>query len=143
MSPATPTAAGANAHRDKLLETAAALFYAEGIKGIGVDRILSEAGTTRATMYRHFPGKEALVAAYLEREDAIIRGYFEAAAAAGGTPRQLVEFSRWAILLAFIIGAIATPGPEISSQVLVSVSLIALYFLSIGIAFVLRPRAKA
>ena len=59
------------------------------------------------------------------------------------TPRQLVEFSRWAILLAFIIGAIATPGPEISSQVLVSVSLIALYFLSIGIAFVLRPRAKA
>jgi sec-independent protein translocase protein TatC len=59
------------------------------------------------------------------------------------TPRQLVEFSRWAILLAFIIGAIATPGPEISSQVLVSMSLIALYFLSIGIAFVLRPRAKA
>ena len=91
MSPATPTVAGANAHREKLLETAAALFYAEGIKGIGVDRILSEAGTTRATMYRHFPGKEALVAAYLEREDAIIRGYFEAAAATGGTPMQLVE----------------------------------------------------
>lgn len=90
MSPATPTPAGANAHRDKLLETAAALFYAEGIKGIGVDRILSEAGTTRATMYRHFPGKEALVAAYLEREDTIIRGYFEAAAAAGGTPTELV-----------------------------------------------------
>jgi sec-independent protein translocase protein TatC len=59
------------------------------------------------------------------------------------TPRQLVEFSRWAILLAFIIGAIATPGPEISSQLLVSVSLIALYFLSIGIAFVLKPRASA
>ncbi len=59
------------------------------------------------------------------------------------TPRQLVEFSRWAILLSFIIGAIATPGPEISSQLLVSFSLIALYFLSIGIAFLLKPRAKA
>jgi len=81
---ATPT------HRDRLLETAAALFYAEGIKGVGVDRILSEAGTTRATMYRHFPGKEALVAAYLEREDGIIRGYFEAAAAAPSTPAELV-----------------------------------------------------
>ncbi|MET3962243.1 AcrR family transcriptional regulator [Marmoricola sp. OAE513] len=76
--------------RDRLLETAAGLFYAEGIKGVGVDRILAEAETTRATMYRHFPGKEALVAAYLQREDAIIRGYFEAAGAAGGTPAELV-----------------------------------------------------
>lgn len=91
MSPATTTPPpAANAHRERLLETAAALFYAEGIKGIGVDRILTEAGTTRATMYRHFPGKEALVAAYLEREDAIIRGYFAAAALAGGTPTELV-----------------------------------------------------
>jgi AcrR family transcriptional regulator len=78
-------------HRDRLLETASALFYAEGIKGVGGDRILSEAGTTRATMYRHFPGKESLVAAYLEREDAIIRGYFEAAAATPATPIELVE----------------------------------------------------
>lgn len=77
--------------RDRLLETAAALFYAEGIKGVGVDRIISEAGSTRATMYRHFPGKEALVAAYLEREDGIIRGYFQAAAATPATPIELVE----------------------------------------------------
>lgn len=93
MSPATtppPAAPVANAHRDRLLETAAALFYAEGIKGVGIDRILTEAGSTRATMYRHFPGKEALVAAYLEREDAIIRGYFAAAADAGGSPADLL-----------------------------------------------------
>ena len=96
MTPATPTS---NAHRDRLLQTAAALFYAEGIKGVGVDRILSEAGSTRATMYRHFPGKEALVAAYLEREDAVIRGYFEAAGAQGGTPTEL---------LALVIDGIAT-----------------------------------
>lgn len=89
MTPTT-TQPASNVHRDKLLETAAGLFYSEGIKGVGVDRILSEAGTTRATMYRHFAGKEALVAAYLEREDAIIRGYFEAAAAGGGTPLELV-----------------------------------------------------
>jgi AcrR family transcriptional regulator len=77
--------------RDRLLAVASGLFYAEGIKGVGVDRILSEAGVTRATMYRHFAGKEALVAAYLEREDATIRGYFDAAAASGGGPRELVE----------------------------------------------------
>jgi AcrR family transcriptional regulator len=77
--------------RDRLLETAATLFYTEGIKGVGVDRIVAEAGVTRATMYRHFTGKEALVAAYLGREDAVIRGYFDAAAAQGGTPTRLLE----------------------------------------------------
>jgi AcrR family transcriptional regulator len=77
--------------RERLLATASALFYREGIHSVGVDRILTEAGVTRATMYRHFRGKEDLVAAYLDREDATIRGYFEAAAAAGGTPRELVE----------------------------------------------------
>ncbi len=56
------------------------------------------------------------------------------------TPRQLLRFSRWAILLAFVIGAVVTPGPEISSQLAVSLSLIALYFLSLGIAFVLQPK---
>ena len=77
--------------RERLLRTAAGLFYNEGIHAVGVDRVLSEAGVTRATMYRHFPGKEALVAAYLDLEDATIRGYFAAAEEqAGGSPRDLV-----------------------------------------------------
>jgi sec-independent protein translocase protein TatC len=58
------------------------------------------------------------------------------------TPKQLLKFSRWAILGAFALGAVVTPGPEISSQIAVSGALIALYFLSIGIAFVLKPGAK-
>lgn len=66
--------------RERLLRTAAEIFYREGIHGVGVDKVLAEAGVTRATMYRHFPGKEALVVAYLEREDAIIKGLFAAAA---------------------------------------------------------------
>jgi len=66
--------------RERLLRTATRLFYEEGIHGVGVDRVLAEAGVTRATMYRHFPGKEALVVAYLEHEDAVIRGLFAAAA---------------------------------------------------------------
>jgi sec-independent protein translocase protein TatC len=58
------------------------------------------------------------------------------------TPRQLVKFSRWAVLLAFIVGAIVTPGPEVTSQLAVSGALIGLYFFSILIAFALKPRAK-
>jgi sec-independent protein translocase protein TatC len=57
------------------------------------------------------------------------------------TPRQLLKFGRWATVLAFIVGAIVTPGPEVTSQLSVSLALVGLYFLSIPIAFLLKPRA--
>ena len=59
--------------RDRLLRTASSLFYADGLRGVGVDRVISEAAVTRATFYRHFPGKEALVVAYLEGVDRSVR----------------------------------------------------------------------
>ena len=52
--------------RSRLLNTATRLFYAEGIHSVGIDRIIAEAKVTRATFYRHFPGKEDLVLAYLQ-----------------------------------------------------------------------------
>jgi AcrR family transcriptional regulator len=54
--------------RERLLETASSLFYTDGIRAVGVDRVVGEANVTRATFYRHFPGKDELVRAYLERE---------------------------------------------------------------------------
>ncbi len=59
------------------------------------------------------------------------------------TPRQLWKFGRWATILAFILGAIVTPGPEVTSQIAVSGALIGLYFMSIPIAYLLKPREKA
>src|SRR5580692_6059708 len=56
------------------------------------------------------------------------------------TPMQLLKFSRWAVLGAFVVGAVVTPGPEISSQIAVSGALVALYFVSIGIAFVVGKK---
>ncbi len=58
------------------------------------------------------------------------------------TPQQLLKFGRWATVLAFILGAIVTPGPEVTSQIAVSGALIGLYFMSIPIAYLLRPRQK-
>lgn len=52
--------------RERLLATAADLFYAEGIKSVGVDRIVSASNVTLATFYRHFPSKQDLVVSYLE-----------------------------------------------------------------------------
>jgi sec-independent protein translocase protein TatC len=56
------------------------------------------------------------------------------------TPRQLLSFGRWATVLAFVVGAVVTPGPEVTSQLAVSAALVGLYFVSIPIAFLLRPR---
>lgn len=51
--------------RRKLLDTAADLFYREGIGATGVDRISAEAGVSKRSLYQHFAGKDALVAAAL------------------------------------------------------------------------------
>lgn len=58
------------------------------------------------------------------------------------TPQQLVRFSRYAIVGSFVVGAFVTPGPEISSQIAVSSALIGLYFLSVGIAFIIARKKK-
>lgn len=79
-----------SAPRERLLRTASDLFYREGIHSVGVDRLVTAADVTRATFYRHFPGKEDLVEAYLRDEDAYIRGMF-AGVADIDDPRQRLE----------------------------------------------------
>src|SRR5689334_186090 len=69
--------------RSRLLTTATRLFYLEGIHSVGIDRIVAEAKVTRATLYRHFPGKEDLILAYLTEADRALRGVTEQAIAEG------------------------------------------------------------
>lgn len=52
--------------RTRLLDAAEALFYAEGIHAVGIDRVLERAGVAKASLYTTFGSKDALVAAYLE-----------------------------------------------------------------------------
>jgi AcrR family transcriptional regulator len=75
--------------RQRLLHTASELFYADGIHAVGVDRIVEQAGVTRATFYRHFPSKDDLVQAYLAREDEFLRAAF--AGLVDLTPQQQLE----------------------------------------------------
>ncbi|MGP4103117.1 TetR/AcrR family transcriptional regulator [Nonomuraea sp. KM90] len=51
--------------RDRVLETAQRLFYAEGVHSVGIDRIIAEAGVAKATFYHHFPSKDELVRAFV------------------------------------------------------------------------------
>jgi AcrR family transcriptional regulator len=53
--------------KERILETADRLFYLKGIRAIGVDTIASEIGISKRTLYNHFPSKDALISAYLER----------------------------------------------------------------------------
>jgi AcrR family transcriptional regulator len=73
-APAAPRPAKRSEARDRLLATASRLFYEEGIGGVGVNRIVSASQVTLATFYRHFPGKEDLVVAYLRGvHDAVVQ----------------------------------------------------------------------
>ena len=53
--------------KERILETADKLFYLQGIRAVGVDTIAAEIGISKRTLYNHFPSKDALIAAYLQR----------------------------------------------------------------------------
>lgn len=73
-----------SAARERLLHTAHDLFYAEGLRAIGVDRIIAEAGVTKVTFYRHFPSKNDLILAYLDYRHARWMAWFTGALARNG-----------------------------------------------------------
>ncbi len=50
-----------------MLDTAARLFYARGVHEVGMDELVQATGLGKATVYRLYPGKDDLVAAYMAR----------------------------------------------------------------------------
>ncbi|MBO4208076.1 TetR/AcrR family transcriptional regulator [Micromonospora echinofusca] len=75
--------------RERILDTAFRLFYAYGPRGVGVDTVIAESGVAKATLYKHFPSKDQLVLAYLDRVDQVwFASLRSAARAAGPEPRE-------------------------------------------------------
>lgn len=56
---------------ERILETADRLFYGQGM-AVGVDTIAAEAGVSKRTLYNHYPSKDALITAYLQRRIRLI-----------------------------------------------------------------------
>ncbi|GLZ48250.1 TetR family transcriptional regulator [Actinomycetospora sp. NBRC 106375] len=91
--------------RERLLAKASELFYRDGIRAVGVERIIAETPTTRATFYRHFPSKEALVVAYLQGVDTQTRAGIRAAVESAPSPADAVR-----AIASVLVDDLARPG---------------------------------
>jgi AcrR family transcriptional regulator len=65
--------------RQRILETADRLFYEEGVRAVGIDRIIAEADVAKMTLYAHFPSKDDLILAVLRHREASVLAFFGSA----------------------------------------------------------------
>lgn len=66
MNSSDPTPIPELSARDRILLTAHDLFYSDGVRATGIDKVIAEARVTKVTFYRHFPSKNDLIRAYLD-----------------------------------------------------------------------------
>jgi AcrR family transcriptional regulator len=86
--------------RERLLDAASELFYAEGIQSVGIDRVIERAGVAKASLYSTFGSKEELVCAYLSARHEQTLAALRSAVAATADPigRLLAVFDAQARL---------------------------------------------
>jgi AcrR family transcriptional regulator len=100
---ARPETPEATSVRERLLNTAADLFYREGIRAVGVDLVVARTGVAKTSLYRHFPSKDDLIAAVLERDDTNYWVHWERVAKEAG-PEAKAELSAHVQWIAQYIG---------------------------------------
>jgi AcrR family transcriptional regulator len=84
-------ASDAPSARDRILRTAHDLFYRDGVRATGIDRVIAESGVAKLTFYRHFPSKNDLIRAYLDdRHQRWMAWFADALARHGGGPGAIV-----------------------------------------------------
>lgn len=83
--------AGALPARERILAAAHELFYRDGFRATGIDRIIAEASVTKVTFYRHFPSKHDLIRAFLGyRHEIWMHWFLDALERHGGNLDALV-----------------------------------------------------
>jgi AcrR family transcriptional regulator len=83
--------------RERILKVADRLFYAEGVRATGTEKIMSIAEVAKATFYRHFESKDALVLAYLENRDRALWDYLSHPTAPKDLREALTKFEQMAV----------------------------------------------
>ena len=96
-APALPSEPATSRARARILETAAELFYQEGVRAVGVDLVVERSGVAKTSLYRHFATKDDLVVAFVEQEDAEYWSDWDevAAGARGDAQAELLAHLRW------------------------------------------------
>lgn len=74
--------------RERLLDTAGLLFYRDGFHAVGIDTIIAESGVAKMTLYRHFPSKDDLIVAYLNRGNEQFWNWIDQSTAGATDPRE-------------------------------------------------------
>lgn len=88
----TPEKVARPSARDRICETARDLFYSRGIRGVGVEMIAAEAGTTKMSLYRNFASKDELVAECLCQQEREFWDWWDRTLRAwDGQPRRQIE----------------------------------------------------
>lgn len=82
--------------RERILEVADRLFYAEGVRATGTEKIMALSEVAKATFYRHFESKDALVLAYLENRDQALWDYLANPTPAKDLREALTKFEQMA-----------------------------------------------
>ena len=75
--------------RERILLTAHDLFYVDGIRATGIDRVIAASGVTKVTFYRHFPSKDDLVRAFLDHRHGLWMAWFVDALGRHGAQRRI------------------------------------------------------
>jgi AcrR family transcriptional regulator len=76
--------------RERILQSAHDLFYRDGIRATGIDRVIAESGVAKVTFYRQFASKDDLVLAFLDvRHERWMAWFVSALARHGGTPAAI------------------------------------------------------
>jgi AcrR family transcriptional regulator len=79
--------------RQRILEVVDHLFYTEGVRATGTEKIMAMAEVAKATFYHHFESKDALVLAYLEKRDCALWDFLSQPTS---LREVLVKFEEWA-----------------------------------------------
>jgi AcrR family transcriptional regulator len=83
-----PKSAAQHSARGRLLAAADELFYQEGVRTVGIDRVIERAGVAKATLYSSFGSKEGLIRAYLAGRHEARKERLNRGLANYGTPRD-------------------------------------------------------
>ncbi len=100
-----PTSQRAPWAKQRILETANELFYTEGIRLVGVDRLISASEVTKATFYKHYRSKDNLIVAYVANRHAHDKEIAEQLIRESAGPLEAING-----IVAMIVAALQRPG---------------------------------